>query len=412
MRKRILCSGVALALTALLSSMSVGTARAATNTAQYSVNGQPSTFTPGGSASFTVTVTNVGSSTWQAGGPNPFHLGIHFISGNGTWLTDQRWTLPADLAPNQSTTINVRVTAPTTAGAYTLQEEMVQEGITWFWQHLDNSVSVGSSPAGPPLVAQYSVSGQPSSFPPGGSASYSVTLTNAGSATWQAGGSNPFHLGIHFVSGSGAWASDQRWVLPANLEPNQTVTIRVTVTAPTTAGTYTLQQEMVQEGVTWFWQHLDNTVSVGSSTSSSCPGSQSGCMQAMLNLLNADRAQAGVAPLALNMTQSNGTPSCVGSYGHSVHMAQLGGISHDQFPADICISYFTAGENVGEAGYGNELTDLQKMDSMMMAEPHTAATCATTVNHACNTLNSSFHQVGIGIYSANNTTWLTEDFTN
>jgi Pro-kumamolisin, activation domain len=146
--------------------------------------------------------------------------------------------------------------------------------------------------------------------------------------------------------------------------------------------------------------------------SNACPGSQSGCIQAMLNILNNDRAAAGSAPLALNNTETNGTGTCVGSYGHSVHMASLGAISHDQFPADICIAYSMAGENVGQAGYGNELTDLQQLDQSMMSEPHDATTCSTTGNHACNTINPGYHQVGIGIYYVNNQTWLTEDFTN
>jgi kumamolisin len=146
--------------------------------------------------------------------------------------------------------------------------------------------------------------------------------------------------------------------------------------------------------------------------STSCPGSQSGCIQAMFTILNNDRAGAGVAPLTLNSTQTNGTGSCVGSYGHSVHMASVGAISHDQFPGDICIAYSTAGENVGEASYGNELTDLQQLDQSMMSEPHDATTCSTTGNHACNIINPAFHQVGIGIYNVNNQTWLTEDFTN
>jgi hypothetical protein len=93
-------------------------------------------------------------------------------------------------------------------------------------------------------------------------------------------------------------------------------------------------------------------------------------------------------------------------------MASAGAISHDQFPADICIAYSAAGENVGEAGYGNELTDLQQLDQSMMSEPHDTTTCSATGNHACNIINPAFHQVGIGIYNVNNQTWLTEDFTN
>ena len=139
-----------------------------------------------------------------------------------------------------------------------------------------------------------------------------------------------------------------------------------------------------------------------------------GCATSVLAMLNTDRANNGVSTqLTLSNTETTGTSTCVGSYGHSVHMSSVGTISHDQFPADICISYTTAGENVGEANYGNELTDLQQIDSAMMAETHSSTYCATNNNHACNIINPNFHNVGIGVYhdSAGNT-WLTEDFTN
>jgi uncharacterized protein YkwD len=138
----------------------------------------------------------------------------------------------------------------------------------------------------------------------------------------------------------------------------------------------------------------------------------------MLTLLNNDRAQYGIAPLALNATQTNGNGTCVGSIGHSQAMQQSGSIWHSNpsypqasFPTDICVSFMTAGENVGEAGSGNEASDLSQLDSLMMSEPHDATTCATTVNHACNIINPSFKQVGIGIVYVNGQTWLTEDLT-
>jgi uncharacterized protein YkwD len=144
-----------------------------------------------------------------------------------------------------------------------------------------------------------------------------------------------------------------------------------------------------------------------------CPGTQSGCMQAMLNILNQTRHYFGVAPLTLDMTQSTGTKTCVGSYGHSVYMAQVGYINHDQFPADICgygTSVFAGGENVGMNSSGDELQELQYINDLMMSEPHDPATCAVSDNHACNIISPSYRRVGIGIYDTGNTVWLTEDF--
>jgi uncharacterized protein YkwD len=148
-----------------------------------------------------------------------------------------------------------------------------------------------------------------------------------------------------------------------------------------------------------------------------CPGSQTGCMQAMLNIINSTRAQYGLYPLVMNTTQSNGTSSCAGSYGHSKAMAQSGGIWHTNssypaasFPNNICVGTSSAGENVGQYSSGNELGDLQQIHNLMMNEAHDAATCSTQINHACNIMTTSFHQVGIGIYFDANRTWLTEDF--
>jgi hypothetical protein len=95
-------------------------------------------------------------------------------------------------------------------------------------------------------------------------------------------------------------------------------------------------------------------------------------------------------------------------------MAQMGQISHDQFPADICVSWFTAGENVGEANFPQGgLYDLQWLDQAMMAETSPPKVPGCVGSHACNIINPSFHQVGIGVYlGSNGTTWLTEDFTN
>jgi uncharacterized protein YkwD len=148
-----------------------------------------------------------------------------------------------------------------------------------------------------------------------------------------------------------------------------------------------------------------------------CPGSQTGCMQAMLNIINTTRSQAGLYPLVLNTVQSNGTSTCVGSYGHSLAMAQSGNIWHDNsaypaasFPNNICVATSSAAENVGQFSSGNELNDLQQIHNLMMNEPHDAATCASQINHACNLLNAKLHQVGIGIYYNAGRTWLTEDF--
>ncbi len=148
-----------------------------------------------------------------------------------------------------------------------------------------------------------------------------------------------------------------------------------------------------------------------------CPGTQDGCIRAMLNLINQTRAQNGAPPLALSGVESSGSSSCPGAYGHSTAMAASGHIWHQDpgypaqsFPNNFCVRTGALGQNVGEYSSGNELSDLQAMQNLMMSEPHDPATCASTVDHACNILSAGFNQIGIGIYVSGGATWLTEDF--
>ena len=139
----------------------------------------------------------------------------------------------------------------------------------------------------------------------------------------------------------------------------------------------------------------------------------------LLRIINRDRLRYGRPRLHLTSAQSLGNASCVGSYGHAEAMARSGAIWHvsarfrrASFPNSICVHFLHAGENVGESSDGNPMLDLRTLDTLMMAEPHGTTVCAATVNHACNLLNPKFRQVGIGVYSSNGTTWLTEDFTD
>lgn len=149
---------------------------------------------------------------------------------------------------------------------------------------------------------------------------------------------------------------------------------------------------------------------------SGCPGGDSQCAQALVQLLNQDRAQQGIGPLALDPTQSAGTNSCAGSAGHSRAMAKSGTIWHQNtgfpqasFPRNICVTHSIAGQNVGEASVP-EWAAIQTLNRMMMNEPHSPSICASQDDHACNILNSHFRRVGIGLVESSHTLWLTEDF--
>lgn len=122
----------------------------------------------------------------------------------------------------------------------------------------------------------------------------------------------------------------------------------------------------------------------------------------LLDLINGSRAGSGLSPLTFSPAQSSGNANCVGSYGHSVHMQQVGRISHDQFPQDICIPWSAAGENVGSSS-GSESQAIQILHRQMMNE-------GPAGGHYQNIMSTKFTTIGIGLYYINGVLWLTEDF--
>jgi hypothetical protein len=136
--------------TSTTSSAPSNVANATTSTppwsASYATANTPSTWTPGQTQTYAVSITNTGNQTWAAGTANPVHLGVHFATQGGAptyqWLTDQRYSLPADLGAGASVTLTVSVTAPNTAGSLVLEYQMVKEGQFWFNQFADRAVSV------------------------------------------------------------------------------------------------------------------------------------------------------------------------------------------------------------------------------------------------------------------------------
>ncbi len=88
--------------------------------------------------------------------------------------------------------------------------------------------------------------------PRGAAITVPVTLTNAGSLTWDP--AQKFDLAYHIFTPSGAvfvW-DGTRTLLSAPVAPGASVTVNATVTLPATPGSFALKFDLVQEGVSWF----------------------------------------------------------------------------------------------------------------------------------------------------------------
>jgi hypothetical protein len=80
-------------------------------------------------------------------------------------------------------------------------------------------------------------------------------VKNLGNATWPAVGTKDFRYQVNMGNRwivAGATAEDNRAVMKADLPPGGEAQMTLTVNAPRTPGEYTLEIDMVHEGVTWF----------------------------------------------------------------------------------------------------------------------------------------------------------------
>ncbi|MDX1963091.1 MAG: PQQ-dependent sugar dehydrogenase [Pirellulales bacterium] len=210
----------------------------------------------GSTRSYTVTVTNTGTTSWSAGGANPTRLGAYFGGLNedpAAAIGDvQYFSLPNNVAPGQSATITVNMVGPSIANGYILRHRMITGASMWFdqIQALNATVNV------PTLAATYAGS-VPATWTNLQGQSYSVTLTNTGTQTWNATGNNPVRLGVYFAGESDApnsWPIEPKRIsLPNDVAPGQSVTVTVQPNVPGTVGNYPfLRTRLVKEGVSWF----------------------------------------------------------------------------------------------------------------------------------------------------------------
>jgi hypothetical protein len=228
--------------------------------ASYDMSKAPTAWVAGQTQTFPVTVTNNGNQAWPSTGYTEVDLDLHFAtssggaSNQGSWLTSQAFALPGNVQPGGSVTVSVTVTAPSTAGSLVLEATMIKEHQFWFKQSAPINVTV----SGPIWSAQYDLTQAPTAWTAGQSKTFSVTITNTGNQTWPSTGYTEVDIDFHFTTVTGGstqqshWLTSQALSIPANLAPGASVTVSVTVTAPSTKGSMFLEAEMIKEHQFWF----------------------------------------------------------------------------------------------------------------------------------------------------------------
>jgi hypothetical protein len=215
--------------------------------ASLGVDQTPATMNAKSTISVPVKIENMSNFDWGAN----VNLTYHWYDAAGNLVVwDGLRTPLAGTAKTVIAAVNAQIAVPSTAGTYKLRYDIVQEGVAWFsTQGMQTPVKTISVIV-PPLSALYSapanVNGSANSM-----VTVPVTITNAGTTTWQPGA---FNAAYHLYVANGpllVW-DGVRTALPAAVPSGQAVTLNLIVKMPASTGTFLLRFDVVQEGVTWF----------------------------------------------------------------------------------------------------------------------------------------------------------------
>jgi hypothetical protein len=216
------------------------------NNAQFVSQNVPSTMDAGQTYPVSITMRNVGASTWTAN--SAYKLRAE-PNGNSTWGIST-FVLNQSVPPNDVGAFQFNVTAPAQPGTYNFQWRLLQEGITCFGPGFGDftpnlSIAVTPPPANDACFLSNSL---PTLTRRGDQSHATVTMRNCGTTTWTAGGN--YALGSQAPPDNMFWGRS-RVPLPRSVQPGESVTFSFDVTANSSSGTF-YQWQMVQDGVGFF----------------------------------------------------------------------------------------------------------------------------------------------------------------
>jgi hypothetical protein len=88
----------------------------------------------GDKISLNIELLNQSSFIWSPGGSHPVHLSYHVLDGSKKMLQydNERFNLPHDMRPDDDVKFNVEMNPKLQLGDYSLELDMVEEGVAWF----------------------------------------------------------------------------------------------------------------------------------------------------------------------------------------------------------------------------------------------------------------------------------------
>ena len=201
--------------------------------------------------SYTISFKNTGSDIWPAG---DYAIGTINPYDNNTWGVGNRVYTTSDIAPNETFTITINLTAPNTPGFYDLQWRMIEVGVEWFGEESTN-INVPVHINNSEFVSQTT----PVSIDTNQVFSYTVSFKNTGSSTWTVGN---YYVGTQNPQDNSTWGVGTRVSIPNDVAPGETLTVTMNLTAPSTPGFYDLQWKMVDTATPEWFGALSTNIGV------------------------------------------------------------------------------------------------------------------------------------------------------
>jgi hypothetical protein len=182
---------------------------------------------------------NTGTTTWAT---STYKLGSQSPANNTDWGLS-RASLTKNVPPGAMGVFTFSVRAPTTAGTYNFQWQVIQEGVGSFGAVSPN-VPFNNGGGGGTNGASFVSQSVPASMTAGQAAAASVTMSNTGTTTWSPG---TYMLSSLNPAGNSTWGLSQV-ALTSPVPPGSNATFSFNITAPAAAGTYNFQWGMSQTG--------------------------------------------------------------------------------------------------------------------------------------------------------------------
>jgi hypothetical protein len=202
---------------------------------------------PGQTQQVPVLVTNRGTVTIPAGtlvNWRALRRGAQVSQGSGVALTQP-------IVPGATGAVTVLFTAPP-IGEYVVRWGM-QTGTAW-WNTIYNDPVRDTWFRAADWGADWLDDDVSRSWTAGETRQTSVMIRNSGGRTWPATGTNPVKIGYYWISTATGNRFDgaTKMPLPFDVQPGQTISVAVPVTAPVYPTNYTMVLDLYKENEFWF----------------------------------------------------------------------------------------------------------------------------------------------------------------